>query len=193
MPTADGLDPPVSSSLSSVCVFCGSSPGADPAFSGAAAALGQAVAERDMRLVYGGSHIGLMGVLADAALAAGGEVHGVITADLVDREIAHTGLTSLAIVDTMPERKAGMAGQADAFIMLPGGFGTLDEFFEMVTWAHLGIHAKPNGVLNVGGYFDPLLALVDRATHQGFVPETSRRALVVESEITVLLDRLAAS
>jgi len=178
--------------MSSVAVYCASSPGVDPGYAAAAAALGRTLAERQIRLVYGGSHAGLMGVLADACLAQGGEVHGVITRSLVDKEIAHRGLTSLEVVETMHERKAAMSGQADGFIMLPGGFGTLDEFFEAVTWTQLGIHAKPCGVLDVGGFFAPLRALLEEATRQRFLRQEHRELVIMESDPDRMLSRLSA-
>src|SRR5215471_16866630 len=146
----------MSNQLSSVAVYCGSNAGNDPQYAAAAAALGRVLADRGIRLVYGGGQVGLMGVLADAVLERGGEVLGVITEALVVKEVSHRGLTGLQVVGTMHERKAVMADAADAFIMLPGGFGTFDEFFEVVTWTQLGIHAKPCGVLDVAGYFAPL-------------------------------------
>jgi len=177
--------------LSAVAVYCGSNHGADPAYAQAAAALGRLLAERGIRLVYGGGHVGLMGVLADAALASGGEVFGVITRALQAKEVAHHALTSLTVVDTMHERKAAMADAADAFIMLPGGYGTFDEFFEAVSWTQLGIHDKPCGVLDVAGYYAPLRALLDEATRQGFVSLVHRELVITESEPRRLLDRLA--
>jgi uncharacterized protein (TIGR00730 family) len=177
--------------LSSVAVYCASSLGADRAFAAAAESLGRTLAEREIRLVYGGGHVGLMGVVADAVLAGGGEVHGVITRALEAKEIAHRGLTSLEVVETMHERKAAMADKADGFIMLPGGFGTLDEFFEVITWTQLGIHAKPCGVLDVGGYFTPLRELLDTATRHGFVRPEHRDMVIVESEPARVLDRLS--
>ena len=177
--------------LSAIAVYCGSNHGADPAYAQAAAALGRLLAERGIRLVYGGGHVGLMGVLADAALASGGEVFGVITRALQAKEVAHDALTSLTVVDTMHERKAAMADAADAFIMLPGGYGTFDEFFEAVSWAQLGIHDKPCGVLDVAGYYAPLRALLDEATRQGFVSLVHRELVITESEPRMLLDRLA--
>src|SRR6516164_2274986 len=147
--------------LKRICVFCGSSVGDRPIYLQAALELGRAIAERRLGLVYGGGHIGLMGVLADAVLSGGGEVIGVIPQALVDRELAHTGVTELRVVETMHQRKALMADLSDGFLALPGGFGTGDELFEILTWAQLGLHAKPIGVLNVGGYFDPLLAWLD--------------------------------
>ena len=158
-------------------MFCGSSPGADPAFAAAAHDLGTELAERGIRLVYGGGAVGLMGVLADAALDAGGDVLGVITAALMEREVGHAGLPSLEVVATMHERKARMADACDAFAMLPGGLGTFDEFFEAVTWTQLGIHDKPCGVLDVSGYFAPLRGALDRAVEARFV-SAEHRALV---------------
>jgi uncharacterized protein (TIGR00730 family) len=177
--------------LSAIAVYCGSNHGADPAYAQAAAALGRLLAERGIRLVYGGGHVGLMGVLADAALASGGEVFGVITRALQAKEVAHDALTSLTVVDTMHERKAAMADAADAFVMLPGGFGTLDEFFEAVSWTQLGIHDKPCGILDVAGYYAALCALLDEATRQGFVSRVHRELVITESEPSMLLDRLA--
>ena len=177
--------------LSSVGVYCASSRGADPGFAAAAESLGRTLAERGIRLVYGGGHVGLMGVVADAVLAGGGEVHGVITRALEAKEIAHRGLTSLAVVETMHERKAAMADKADGFIMLPGGFGTLDEFFEVVTWTQLGIHAKPCGVLDVGGYFGPLRDLLEGATRQRFILPEHRDMVAMESDPGRMLDRLS--
>jgi uncharacterized protein (TIGR00730 family) len=180
----------VPESLSSVCVYCGSSPGVDPGFRSAAASLGRLLARRGVRLVYGGGHVGLMGVVADAALGEGGEVHGVITRALEQKEIAHRGLTMLTVVETMHERKAAMADMADGFLMLPGGFGTLDEFFEAVTWTQLGVHAKPCGALNVNGFFDPLLALLARAAEQRFLIPEHRDLVIVEADPAMMIDRL---
>jgi len=177
--------------LSAIAVYCGSNHGADPAYAQAAAALGQLLAERGIRLVYGGGHVGLMGVLADAALAGGGEVFGVITRALQAKELAHDALTSLTVVDTMHERKAAMADAADAFVMLPGGYGTLDEFFEAVSWTQLGVHDKPCGILDVAGYYASLRMLLDEATRQGFVSRVHRDLVITESEPRRLLDRLA--
>ncbi len=178
--------------LSAVGVYCASSPGVDPAFGAAATSLGQRLAERGIRLVYGGGHVGLMGLLADGALGAGGEVHGVITRALAEKELAHRGLTSLEVVDTMHQRKAAMADLADGFIMLPGGFGTLDEFFEVVTWTQLGVHAKPCGLLDVNGFFDPLGALLDGAVRQRFIRAEHREMLITVSDPDTLLDLLAS-
>jgi len=177
--------------LSAVAAYCGSNPGADPAYAQAADALGRLLAERGIRLVYGGGHVGLMGVLADAALAGGGEVFGVITRALQAKEVAHDALTSLTVVDTMHERKAAMADAADAFVMLPRGFGTLEEFFEAVSWTQLGIHHKPCGVLDVAGYYASLRTLLDEAARQGFISRVHRDLVITESDPRRLLDRLA--
>jgi uncharacterized protein (TIGR00730 family) len=178
--------------LSSLAVYCASSPGADPRFAAAAAGLGGLLAARGIRLVYGGGHTGLMGVLADSVLAAGGEVYGVITRALMDLEVAHQGLTELDVVETMHERKAVMADRAGAFAMLPGGFGTMDEFFEVVTWTQLGIHTKPCGVLDVAGYFDGLRAWLTAATSARFLRPEHRDLVQIETDPARLLDRLAA-
>jgi hypothetical protein len=150
------------------------------------------MAKRGIRLVYGGGQVGLMGVVADAALESGGEVLGVITEALVAKEVSHRGLARLQVVGTMHERKAAMADAADAFVMLPGGFGTLDEFFEVVTWTQLGIHAKPCGVLDAAGFFEPLRALVDGAVTAGFVHPAHRDMIVADDNPGRLLDQLAA-
>jgi hypothetical protein len=178
--------------LSSVAVYCGSNKGTDPAYAQAADTLGRTLAARGISLVYGGGHVGLMGVVADAVTGNGGEAHGVITAALQAKEIAHHGLTSLRVVATMHERKQAMADAADAFIMLPGGFGTFDEFFEVVTWTQLGIHAKPCGVLDAAGFFAPLRTLIDGAVTAGFVQPAHRDMIVIDDDPAVLLDRLAA-
>jgi len=175
----------------SVCVFCASSIGAKPVYAESARRFGEALAARGIALVFGGGCVGLMGVLADAAIGAGGRAIGVIPRALVEREIAHRGLTTLHVVETMHERKQRMADLADAFVMLPGGFGTWDEFCEVVTWAQLGIHRKPLGVLNVGGYYDPMLAMADRAVAEGFVSAVQRDRLVVDDDEDRLLERLA--
>lgn len=176
--------------LRSVAVFCGSSPGRDPAFRRAASELGTVLASRGIRLVYGGGAVGLMGVLADAVLAEGGTVLGVITEALVEREVAHGSLTELVVVPSMHERKQRMADAADAFVMLPGGLGTLDEFFEAATWTQLGIHAKPCGVLDVDGYFGPLRAFLDAAVEQRFVSPEHRALVIFGDEPGLLLDAL---
>jgi uncharacterized protein (TIGR00730 family) len=178
--------------MRSVCVFCGSSLGADPIYRQAAAALGQEVARRHLRLIYGGGNVGLMGVVADAALAADGEVVGVIPRTLQAREVAHQGLTELIVVETMHDRKARMADLADAFVAMPGGYGTFEEFCEMLTWTQLGIQAKPCGLLNVNGYYDPLLALFDRATDEHFLKSKNRALVLTDTTAAGLLDQLAA-
>lgn len=178
--------------ITSVCVFCGSSPGRDPAFAEAARAFGRSLAARGLELVYGGGHVGLMGAVADAALGAGARVRGVITRALQDREVAHRELTELLVVETMHERKAAMADMADAFVMLPGGFGTWEELFEAVTWTQLGIHAKPCGILDVAGYFGPLVGMLDAAAAQRFVRPEHREILLLDDDAASLLDRLAA-
>jgi uncharacterized protein (TIGR00730 family) len=182
----------MSAQLTSVAVYCGSNPGTDPAYRESAASLGRVLAERGLSLVYGGGHVGLMGAVADAVIESGGEAHGVITEALEAKEVAHHGLTTLKVVSTMHERKAAMADAADAFVMLPGGFGTFDEFFEVVTWTQLGIHAKPCGVLDVAGYFSPLRALVDGAVRGGFVHPAHRDMIIIDGDPGTLLDRLAA-
>jgi uncharacterized protein (TIGR00730 family) len=177
---------------SAIAVYCGTNRGTDPAYAGAAASLGRLLAERGIRLVYGGGRMGLMGVMADAALGSGGEVLGVITRALLEKEVVHRGLTELVVVETMHERKAAMAAAAGGFIMAPGGYGTFDEFFEMLTWTQLGIHAKPCGILDVAGYFAPLRAMLDAAVRGGFVIPAHRALVITESEPGPLLDRLAA-
>jgi len=179
--------------LNSICVFCASSIGARPLYAASARRFGEALAARGVTLVFGGGCVGLMGVLADATLGGGGRAVGVIPRALVEREIAHRGVTTLHVVETMHERKQRMADLADAFVMLPGGFGSWDEFCEVVTWAQLGIHRKPLGVLNVGGYYDPMLAMADRAVDEGFVAAVQRDRLVVDDDEERLLDRLASA
>jgi hypothetical protein len=180
-----------SASLSAIAVYCGSNSGTDPAFEQAAASLGRLLAKRGIRLVYGGGHVGLMGAVADAVLGGGGEAHGVITRALQDKEIAHLSLTSLRVVETMHERKGAMADAADAFVMLPGGLGTFEEFFEVLSWSALGIHAKPCGVLDVDGFYDPLRALLDGAVTSGFMHPAHRDMVLIDSDPARLLDRLA--
>jgi len=177
--------------MRSICVFCGSSPGAQSVYADAAREMGRTLAERRIRLVYGGGHVGLMGVLADAAMAAGADVIGVITEGLQLREVGHKGLPDLRIVPSMHERKALMASLSDAFIALPGGAGTLDELFEAWTWTQLGIHRKPIGVLNTAGYYDPLLTFLSRAVAERFIRADDLASVVVEPEPAPLLDRLA--
>ena len=168
--------------LKRICVFCGSSIGARPAYRQAAQHLGELLAERGIGVVFGGGCIGLMGVVADAALSKGGEVIGIIPESLVRREVGHRGVTKLHIVETMHQRKALMADLSDAFIALPGGYGTLEEFCEAVTWSQLGIQQKPCGLLNIEKYWDGLLAVLDHAVDEGFVrPENSQLVLVAQT------------
>jgi uncharacterized protein (TIGR00730 family) len=178
--------------LQSLCVFCGSSPGVRPAYTDAARELGGLLAQKGVTLVYGGGNVGLMGVVADAALAAGGKVVGVIPEALAAKEVAHLGLTKLHIVKNMHERKALMADMSDGFVAMPGGFGTFEELFEVVTWSQLGFHKKPCGVLNAGGFFDPLLAMVAHAADEGFIRPAHTGILVAASAPETLLERLAA-
>ena len=175
----------------SVCVYCGSRNGDDLAFEDAARAVGHGIGERGWRLVYGGGRSGLMGHVADAALAAGAQVLGVIPRALMGRELGHPGLTELHVVETMHERKRLMAEHSDVFIALPGGIGTFEELFEVWTWLQLGYHAKPVGVLNAAGYYDTLLAFLDHSVARGFVPQAQRDLLQVRAEPQALLDRIA--
>lgn len=177
--------------LRRICIFAGSSPGARPEYIAAARNLGRMIAARGIDIVYGGAHVGLMGAVADAVLAGGREVIGVIPEALVSRELAHTGLTDLRIVQTMHERKAIMAELADAFIALPGGWGTLEELFEALTWAQLRIHEKPCGLLNVSGYFDPLLTFLAHTISEGFVREYQAGIVLSAGDPARLLDELA--
>jgi uncharacterized protein (TIGR00730 family) len=174
-----------------VCVFCGSSRGARPAYQEAAVAMGKALARRGLGLVYGGGHVGLMGAVADADMEGGAPAIGVIPRGLQVREVGHRGLTELRVVGSMHERKAAMAEQADAFVALPGGMGTLEETAEVLTWAQLGIHEKPVGLLDVEGYFAPLVSFLDHAVAEGFLRTEHRALLLVEREPDALLDRLA--
>lgn len=177
--------------MKSLCVFCGSNAGASPDYARAATRVGTLLAERGITLVYGGGHVGLMGILADAALAAGGKVIGVIPRALEAREVAHTGLTELRVVGSMHERKALMSELADGFLALPGGIGTMEEWFEVWTWGQLGIHPKPLGMLNVAGYYDHLLAFFDRMVADGFLSGAHRAMAIVGDGGETLLDRLA--
>ncbi|MBO0700644.1 MAG: TIGR00730 family Rossman fold protein [Zavarzinella sp.] len=171
-----------------VCVFCGSSPGARAEYKHAAAETGDLLARRGLGLVYGGGHVGLMGVLADAAMRAGGEVIGVITQALGDREVAHTSLTELHVVRTMHERKAQMAALSEAFLVLPGGIGTLEEFFEVWTWGQLGEHTKPVGIINTAGYYDGLIRFLDQAVAERFLKPRHREMLIVGDTPAAVLD-----
>jgi uncharacterized protein (TIGR00730 family) len=174
-----------------ICVFCGSSLGTRSEYSEAAVALGGVLAKRNIGLVYGGGNVGLMGVVADAVHEAGGEVIGVIPHSLAQREIEHQGLTQLHVVDSMHTRKAMMADLADAFIAMPGGVGTFEEFFEAVTWTQLGLHRKPCGLLNVAGFYTPLAAFIDQAVSEGFIKPVHRASIVVDDDPERLLDTLA--
>ena len=176
--------------LSSICIFCGSNAGADPAYLEAAEVVGRGLAQRGVRVVYGGATVGMMGALADAARGAGGEVVGVIPRAIFDREIGHTGLDDLRVVGSMHERKALMAELSDAFIALPGGIGTLEELFEVYTWAQLGIHAKPLALLDVAGYYEPLAAFLDHAVAQRFLRPETREMLAVADDLDSLLETL---
>lgn len=173
--------------MKSLCVFCGSSAGKQPVYAEMARATGQALAEAGISLVYGGGHVGLMGEVADAALAAGGEVVGVMPRHLVEREIAHKGLSRLDVVDSMHARKARMAELSDGFIALPGGAGTMEELFEQWTWAQLGTHAKPCAVLNVAGFYDALLAQARHMTEEGFMRREYLDMLVVGTTAQAIL------
>ena len=179
--------------MRSIAVYCGSSPGSNPAFRLAAEALGRTLAQAGCTVVYGGSHAGLMGAVADAALAAGGKVIGVIPDALVSREVAHRGLSELQVVRSMHERKARMNELAEAFVALPGGIGTLDEIIEMFTWTQLGIHRKPCAFLNIDGYYDSLLAFLGGMVTQGFLRQAQVDQLVVVERVEDLLPRLAAA
>jgi uncharacterized protein (TIGR00730 family) len=174
-----------------VCVFCGSTNGRGDLYTEPTRELGREMCRRGLGLVFGAGHIGLMGVLADSVLQTGGEAIGVIPRVLVDRELAHEGLTDLRIVTTMHERKALMAELADSFLALPGGFGTADEFFEMLTWTQLKLQAKPIGLLNVNGFFDPLLAWIDRAVAENFIKLRHRQLIRVAATAAEVLDLLA--
>jgi uncharacterized protein (TIGR00730 family) len=177
------------SEIRRLAVFCGSNPGARPDYVQAARSFGKLLASRGVGIVYGGSNVGLMQALADAMLDELGDIIGVIPRMLVEREVANTALTDLRIVDSMHDRKALMAELADGFVALPGGIGTLEEFFEIWTWAQLGVHDKPCGLLNVAGYFDPLLEFLDRAVAEKFVREVHRKMVIVESDPATLLSR----
>lgn len=178
--------------LRSICVFCGASPGATPIYQEAAEALGRYLAENGIQLIYGGGAVGLMGIVANAALAAGGEVIGIIPQSLKDAEVGHSGLTRLEVVEGMHARKARMAELSDAFIALPGGLGTLEELFEVWTWGQLGYHAKPLGLLEVNGFFDPLLTFLDHLVQERFVRQPHRDMLQRAASPAELVSALAA-
>lgn len=177
--------------MKSVAVFCGARHGHDPVFTAAARELGREIGLRGLALVYGGGHVGLMGEVADACLSVGGQVVGVIPDFMVARELAMQNLTELHVTDSMHTRKALMAARADAFIALPGGFGTLDELFEILTWRQIGLHGKPIGLLNISSYYDALLAFVEQATSAGFVGEREHTFLRVATTPQAMLDALA--
>jgi uncharacterized protein (TIGR00730 family) len=177
--------------LRRVCVFCGSSRGANAAYATAAEQAGRELVSRNIELVYGGGNVGLMGILADSVLQAGGRIIGVIPEALVAKEVAHRGLPELKVVRTMHERKALMSDLADGFIALPGGMGTFEELFEVLTWAQLGLHSKPCALLNANGFFKPMLHLLDHAVEEHFIRAAHRAMVLVESDIGLLLDRMA--
>lgn len=179
--------------MNSLCIYCGSSPGRRPEYAAAARELAQAMAERGLTLVYGGASVGIMGVLANAMLAAGGRVIGVIPRALMDREVGHLGLTELHVVGSMHERKLRMAELSDGFVALPGGIGTLEELFEIWTWAQLGLHRKSVGLVNTAGYFDHLVAFLDHSVAEGYVKPDCRSQLAVAANAQALLRRFAAS
>ena len=175
----------------SVCIYCGSRDGASPAYTQAARAIGREIGARGWQLIYGGGRSGLMGAVADSAVAAGARTVGVIPRSLMDREVGHRGLTELHVVETMHERKMMMAERSDAFVALPGGIGTFEELFEVWSWRQLGYHDKPIGLLDVGGYYDGLLRFMDVTVAQGFVAAPQRALLEVSDDATTLLDRIA--
>ncbi|MDC7703873.1 TIGR00730 family Rossman fold protein [Vogesella indigofera] len=178
--------------IQSICLFCGSNKGTRAAYEQAACELGRTLAQRDIALVYGGGNVGLMGIAADAALAAGGRVIGVIPGFLREKELAHQGLSELHVTQTMHERKALMEDLSGGFVALPGGFGTYDELFEMLTWGQLSVHSKPIGLLNVDGFFDPLLAMIRHGVAEGFVAEGNLQLFVVAASIDELLVKMNA-
>lgn len=176
--------------MKSVCIFCGSNPGNDEVYAAGARAMGSEIARRGLTLVYGGGAVGLMGTVANAALAAGGEVHGIIPRALREKEIGHNGLTRLEVVDTMHTRKARMAELSDGFIAMPGGIGTFEEIFEIWTWGQLGIHTKPLGFLNIGGFYDPLATFLDNTVEAGFLKQSHRAMAMTDTEPATLLERM---
>src|SRR5215213_396591 len=178
--------------MNRICVFCGTNPGSRPEYGAAARRLGTVLAEQNIELVYGGASVGIMGELADAVHEHGGHVTGIIPQQLVQKEAAHTGIANLIVVASMHQRKSQMADMSDGFIALPGGIGTLEGFFEILTWAQLGIHAKPSGILNVEGYFDALTTFLDHAVKEGFLTPSHRGTIMVESDPRKLLERMRA-
>ncbi|MES2263287.1 MAG: TIGR00730 family Rossman fold protein [Pseudomonadota bacterium] len=179
--------------MKSLCVYCGANAGISPRYAEQARALGRGMAEQNIGLVYGGGNVGLMGIIADEVLRAGGEVTGVIPTALIEREVGHTGLTRQFIVKDMHERKAMMAQLADGFIAMPGGMGTLEELFEMLTWSQLGIHSKPVGLLNVDGFYDGLVGFIGHASAQGFIKPQHAALMMVENEPAALLRRFVVA
>lgn len=176
--------------MKSVCVFCGSNPGNDPVYAAGATAMGVEIAKRGLTLVYGGGAVGLMGIVANAALEAGGRVHGIIPRALREKEIGHNGLSELEVVDTMHTRKARMAELSDGFIAMPGGIGTFEELFEVWTWGQLGIHSKPLAFLNIAGFYDPLASFLDNTVEAGFLKQNHRAMAITDTEPATLLDRM---
>jgi uncharacterized protein (TIGR00730 family) len=176
--------------MKSVCVFCGSNPGNDPVYAAGARAMGAEIARRGLTLVYGGGAVGLMGIVANAAMEAGGQVHGVIPKALKDKEVGHVGLTRLEVVDTMHTRKARMAELSDGFIAMPGGIGTFEELFEIWTWGQLGDHRKPVALLNVAGFYDKLTGFLDDVVTAGFLRDAHRSMLMVDEDATTLVRRM---
>lgn len=176
--------------IKSITVFCGSSLGSENIYQEQAALLGQALAAQDIRLIYGGANVGLMGAVADGCLQAGGKVTGVLPHFLQSKEIAHTGLTELVLVETMHERKTKMNDLCDGVIMLPGGYGTLEEFFEMITWAQLGLHRKPIGILNTGGFYDDLVRMVRTMVDKGFLKQINQDMMLISGNIDHLLEMM---
>jgi uncharacterized protein (TIGR00730 family) len=176
--------------LNRICVFCGTNPGSRPDYGAAARELGRALAEEQIELVYGGASVGIMGELADSVHEHGGQVTGIIPQQLMLKEAAHTGIGNLIVVASMHQRKSQMADMSDGFIALPGGIGTLEGFFEVLTWSQVGIHSKPAGILNVAGYFDLLTGFLDHAVREGFLTEAHRNAIMVETDSHRLIERL---
>jgi uncharacterized protein (TIGR00730 family) len=176
--------------LKRICVFCGTNPGSRPAYGTAARELGRILAEEGIDLVYGGASVGIMGELADSVQEHGGHVTGIIPQQLVQKEAAHTGIPNLIVVASMHQRKSQMADMSDGFIALPGGIGTLEGFFEVLTWGQLGIHSKPSGILNIEGYFDGLTGFLDHAVREGFLTDIHRHAIIVETNPRRLLKRM---
>jgi uncharacterized protein (TIGR00730 family) len=178
--------------MNRICVFCGTNTGSRPDYGAAARELGRILAEQGIELVYGGASVGIMGELADSVHEHGGHVTGIIPQQLMEKEVAHTGIANLIVVASMHQRKSQMADMSDGFIALPGGIGTLEGFFEILTWSQLGIHAKPSGILNVAGYFDGLTRFLDHAVKEGFLTEEHRSAIIMETEPGRLLERMQA-